>query len=124
MVVIEGYPKACGYGALDDSWDDDGDSIHACYEDAFWWDGHPAVRVAFCQGTDPLLVARMLRKMAGMLEVDRGRELAHLGLLHGEFDYAKRFPDDEVGMSNLYKDCKEFRQELGEEDEDDCGESE
>jgi hypothetical protein len=100
-VEIQGYAEGCGYGTLDDIWDEDGDGIYACFQHAFMSDGYPVVRVAFPQGMDPLRVARMLRKMARMLERPCRHQISNLGLLHDDTDYARWLGDGDVGVSNL-----------------------
>jgi hypothetical protein len=92
-ITMSGWPQACGYGALDDIWDADGDSIEVRCEDVFLLEGAPFVQVIFPQGIDPQMAARMLKKMADMMANSEGQTLANL---RGS-DYAKRLVDGQVG---------------------------
>lgn len=100
-VQIEGYVQATGQGGLEDYWDHDGDSIMARPRHQFVDDGHPIVTVNFRQGTDALLVARMLRKIAQMLEGPARHQIVNLGLLGDDSDFARRGEGGEVDVINL-----------------------
>lgn len=120
VVKMEMLPKAVGYGFLDDIWDGDGDSIIARAEQHFGCEGEGIVQTIFAQGTDPALVARVLRKFADMLEGPNRFGICNLGLEPDDFDECQRSEDGSVEVYNLKKESELYRKEreFGEEDDD------
>src|SRR4051812_45366550 len=68
-VHVDGFLKARRHAAIyTPPWDADGDGIMARSQNEFWLWGHPTVRVAFAQGGNPRAMARVLRKVADLLD--------------------------------------------------------
>jgi len=97
-IRMEMWPKPVGYGALDDCYDEDGDSIVARSTGWFPVDGEGLVQAVFAQGSDPKLVPRVLRKFAEMLDGPEGYMISKMGLGKYDLDFAQRLEGGRVSV--------------------------
>lgn len=115
-IRLEAWLRSCGYGFLDDEWDQDGDSIVVTCEKTFPLEGDGIVQASFAQGADPQFVARVLRKMADMLESPVGSRIANLGLMYDPTDYAYRLRDGAIRVTSRRQERAEHERQREQED--------
>lgn len=112
-IHFDGWREESCAGLLDPVWDADGDCITAHSKACFQGDER-AVRVTIAQGADPRGVARVLHKVADMLEGPNGYKLANMGLdMDHDLDHAIRFEDGDVEVYNMRQVIKWSREEHG-----------
>ncbi len=120
------WPKAVGYGNLNDVYDQDGDSIVARSTAWFPVGGHGLVQAIFPQGTDRKMAARVLRKFADMLDGSQGHKIANMGLVRYDMNFAQRLEGGDVEVISTAREREEWEKEAakGEEWKKDADEGE